>query len=97
MKDNRDLGKYNLNQLLRNPFLIHRIQDALLALKQDSLFAQSLRDNAKDKPDQCVKMIVDQYRDNPPMITKMIGKETLKLIEEYAGINLADDLENLFN
>ena len=77
MKDKRNLGQYDLNKLLRNPALIHQIQDALLTLKDESLFAQSLRDNAKDKPGECVKMIVDQYRDNPPMIIKIVGKDTL--------------------
>lgn len=94
---NVNLGKYDLNKLLRNPGLIHRIQDNLLALKDDSLFADALRKGAKDTPDSCVKTIISQYRDNPQMIAKIVGKETLKLIEEYENITLADDLDNVFN
>jgi hypothetical protein len=95
--DKRNLGQYDLNKLLRNPMLIHRIQDNLLALKDESIFAQSLRDHAKNSPQECVKMIIDQYKDNPPLVTKIVGKETLNLIEEYEGITLADDLDNVFN
>lgn len=93
--DNVNLGKYDLNKLLRNPALIHRIQDNLLALKDDSLFADALRKGAKDTPDSCVKTIISQFRDNPPMITRIVGKETLKLIEEFSGTSFTDDLNDV--
>jgi hypothetical protein len=44
-----------------------------------------------------IKMILEQYSTNPPLIKKLVGVETLKLIEEYEGITLADDLENIFD
>lgn len=93
--DNRNLGKYDLKHLLRNPMTIHKIQDALLALKDDSLFAQSLRDNAQDKPRQCVQMVCDQHADNPALVRQIVGDDVILMIEEYIGESLSDDLKNI--
>lgn len=90
-----DLGKYDLNQLLRNPGLIHRIQDNLTAITDTGFVGISIKQMAKDDIKGCIKMIIDQYRDNPKVITKIVGKETLKLIEEFESITLADDLKDI--
>lgn len=97
MKNKTDLGKYDLNKLLRNPGLIHKIQDNLLALKHDSLFAEALIMGAKDTPKKCVQMIIDQYPNDPKLILEIVGKDTLKLIEEYECISLSDDLKNVLD
>lgn len=95
MKDNRNLGKYDLNKLLRNPALIHRIQDNLMALQGEGVFSQTLRDNARDKPRMCIKMIAEQYQTNEREIIEIVGKPTIELIQEYLGLTLADDLKTI--
>ena len=93
--NNINLGKYDLNQLLRNPGTIHRIQKNLSELKDDSLFAQSIKAGAYTNISACIREIVEQYRDNPVVVKRIIGKETLGLIEEFKGITLADDLKDI--
>jgi len=92
---NVNLGKYDLNQLLRNPGTIHRIQDNLMDLKGEGVWIAGIRDLAKGNIGYCIKYIISQYDDNPKEVTKLIGKETLKLIEEFEGITLADDIKNV--
>lgn len=92
---NIDLGKYDLNELLRNPGLVHKIQDNLMSITDTGFVAISIKQIAKDDIKGCIKMIVDQYRDNPPMMIKIVGKETLKMIEEFEGITIADDLKDI--
>lgn len=90
-----NLGKYDLNQLLRNPGTIHRIQKNLSELEGESLFAQSMRQGAYKNISACIREIIEQYRDNPVLVKKIIGKETLSLIEEFKGITLADDIKTI--
>lgn len=92
---NIDLGKYDLNELLRNPGLVHKIQDNLMSITDTGFVAISIRQIAKDDIKGCIKMVIDQYRDNPKVMTRIVGTETLKLIEEFEGITLADDLKNI--
>lgn len=94
-KNKLDLGKYDLNQLLRNPGTIHRIQKNLSELKGDSLFAESMRQGAYTNISACIREIIEQYRDNSKLVIKIIGKETLALIEEFKGITLADDIKGI--
>lgn len=90
-----DLGKYDLNQLLRNPGLIHKIQDNLMDITDTGFLGISIKQIAKDDIKGCIKMIIDQYWDNPKVMTKIVGRETLNLIEEFEGVTLADDLKDI--
>lgn len=95
MKDNRNLGRYNLKTLLRNPGLIHRIQDNFAANTHPGIFGQTLRDNAVSDIGGCIRMVADQYQDNSKLVTEVVGRETIKLMCEYLGIDLADDFKSL--
>lgn len=95
MKNNVDLGKYDLNQLLRNPGLVHSIQDALMKIEGDGAFTKIIREGAWTDINECIKMIVAQYPHNPKMIIKIVGKKTLEMIEEFAGVTLANDLNDV--
>jgi threonine dehydrogenase-like Zn-dependent dehydrogenase len=90
-----DLGKYDLTQLLRNPGLIHKIQDNLMTIKNESIIGGAIREIAKDDIKACIKMIVSQYYDNPKVMTEIVGRDTLNFIEEFEGITLADDLKDI--
>ncbi len=83
-KDN--LGKYDLKQVLRNPGLIHRIQDGLQRLeigrqlKEVDLLTTAIvayRDNA---PDALIKIL---HKEDRQKVTALIGKELMKDIDEY--------------
>jgi len=89
-----DLGKYDLKQILRNPALIHTIQDALGGLQGDDLLSMAIRRGATDDLAECLKMIVGGYEDNPSMLTEIVGIETLRQIEEYLGKPFLINLEN---
>lgn len=97
MKQNKniDLGKYDLNKLLRNPGLIHNIQDSLMGIKGDGLFTKTIREGAKKDIKECIRMIVQQYGCNAAEIKRIVGRETLDMIDEFEGITLADDLKNV--
>lgn len=95
MKKKVDLGKYDLSQLLRNPGLVHSIQDALIAIPDLGFLSNTIKEGAKSNIEECIKMIVSQYGDNPQMITRIVGKKTLEMIEEFTGKTLADDLKNI--
>ena len=96
MKPNKvDLGKYDLNQLLRDPSLVHKIQDALMEIKGDGLFTKTIREGAKTDIKECIRMLVQQYGCNPSEIKRIVGVETLAMIEEFTGETLADDLKNI--
>lgn len=57
------------------------IQGKLLSLRDDSVFAESIRTGAVKHFDGCIKMIKDQAEDNRPMVERIIGAELLKEIE----------------
>jgi hypothetical protein len=84
----KDFTEKELNLIWTNPFLIHRIQDNLCALQGDGILIKVFRENAAKHISGVIQMIIDQYKDNPSGIEKMVGRETLKLIEEYKGISL---------
>lgn len=90
-----DLGKYDLNQLLRNPMTIHKIQDNLRELKGTDLLTSSFRNGASEDLKGTIKEIITQYHCNSKLITKIVGKETLNLIEQFEGITLADDIKDV--
>lgn len=93
--DNRDLGKYDLNKIFRNPMLIHRIQDKLRELKCETFLGTVIKEGAKTDIKGTIKLIVDYYYDNPRIIKETVGKDTLELIEEFIGVPFADDLKDI--
>lgn len=96
MKPNSiDLRKYDLKQLLRDPSLIHKIQDNLCKIEGDELLQVALRNGAVNKIQETIRTVIHTYRDNPKMAIRIVGKETLAMIEEFSGITLADDLKDV--
>lgn len=83
-------------QALRSPGLIHRIQDALTGLQGQGVYQEALRRGAKNNIGECIERIVEDYRTNPPYMVQIVGQEVLKMIEEFKGITLADDLDMVF-
>ena len=99
---NIDFGKYNLNKMLRNPMIIHRIQDNLLVLDQMELLMNggiigaAIVSYSKISPSAVVKILAKENREK---VTSLIGIDTMKLIDEYmeGETDSPDDLpENLF-
>lgn len=70
---------------LRNPMLIHTIQDRLIALaSHDSMWVQMMAQGALDgKTKQVVREIQEQARDNRELVAGMIGENLLKDIEIF--------------
>lgn len=66
--------------------LVHKIQDALMALKgDDNMLTVSIRIGAKNYLNETLKMIVDQTRSSPngrERMVAIIGEETMQLIEQ---------------
>lgn len=93
--NNVNLGKYNLQAMLRNPALIHQIQDRLTAITEGGILGAAIQKGARDNIQGTIRMIVSQYRDNPKLLTEIVGAETLALIEEFTGQTLADDLKDV--
>lgn len=59
------------------------IQGKLMCLRGESIFADSLRDNAVKDLNSCLRMILDQAGDegSRPWLIKIIGEPLLKEIE----------------
>lgn len=95
MKKNIDLGKYDLNQLLRDPSLIHKIQDNLMKLNGEGMWIAGIRELANTNVKTCIKYIIEQYYAAPKNVKELIGRETLDLIEQFEGITLADDIKDI--
>lgn len=93
MKANKlNLGKYNLNKVLRNPGLIHRIQDGLMELKGEDMVSLAFKRGAKNNIKQCIKSVVSAYHDNSEMILGIVGEKIMNWIWEHEGIETKDDL-----
>ncbi len=92
-----NLGKYDLNRVLRNPMLIHVIQDELEALQGQSIMAAAIRWGAVDSLQDCLKMIVGQYRENPRLMTGIMGIDLLRKIEEYRGKSFLESQNTLIS
>lgn len=88
---NINLGKYDLNKLLRNPATIHLIQDKLRELPGNDLLSEAYRQGANN-PDKVIKQIISDYEDNSRLVIETVGFDILKLIEEYEDITLAADI-----
>lgn len=56
------------------------LQDKLINLHGDSIFAISIREGAKEDYQSCLKMIVDQASDNFALTEKIVGKNLLSEI-----------------
>lgn len=52
------------------------IPEALASLKSQSVFAEAIRMN----PAGSIQMILDQYQDNPTLVTSIIGEKLMKRI-----------------
>ena len=60
------------------------IQSKLLTLEGDSVFATSIRMAANDDLPGCLKMILEQAKDNRELVEKIIGTDLLMKIDpEY--------------
>lgn len=70
-----------IEKILRNPAEVHIIQDKLISLKGESIFAHSVRIGAKNDLNECLKMILSQAHDNRLLVSKLIGERLLKEIE----------------
>jgi hypothetical protein len=68
---------------LRNPAEILIIQDELLEIQSLSIFAESIRQAAKINLNECIKMIVDQSKDNRPLVEHIVGAGLLSKIENF--------------
>lgn len=84
-----NLGKYDLNQLLRNPGLVHKIQDNLIGLDwgnlmlSGSILGVSIVSYAKTAIEPLIKILHSEAAKDREQVTKLIGEETMKLIDEY--------------
>lgn len=56
------------------------LQDKLINLSGDSIFAIAVRAGAKENLASTIQMIKDQYLDNPTLVVKIIGEDLLKEI-----------------
>lgn len=56
------------------------LQDKLINLSGDSIFAIAVRAGAKENLASAIQMIKDQYIDNPVLVTKIIGEDLLTQI-----------------
>lgn len=95
IKPGIDLAKYDLNKLLRNPGIVHNIQDSICALEGETILHFAYREGAKKDIENCIDSIISAYQDNPRMIREIVGGQILGWIEEYRGITLADDIKNV--
>ena len=71
-------------QFPRNPFLIHRIQDALTAIKGQDMMSEAIRAGAVKDIAGTVKMIREQVKDGDTRrrMANIVGEETMKLIDQ---------------
>lgn len=85
--------KDNPELFLRNPMLIHKIQDALLNLKTQGLMSDSIRAGAKNNIGQTVQMIWEQKHSE--LMLETVGIEILEMIGEYRGETASPQKEKL--
>lgn len=57
------------------------IQSRLMTLRDESVFALSIRNAAVTDLKGCIKMILDQAKDNRVLVAKIIGENLLNDIE----------------
>ena len=61
-----------------------KIQQAIAATNDQSLFCQVLRLYIVDMFDDCIVMLVDQINDNERLCRKVVGTDTVDMIKRYA-------------
>lgn len=71
---------------LRNPALIHKIQDVLVNIKGEGLLQQIVRNLAEENPAKAIELMHNCNTDNPRMAEEIVGKECIGWINEYFGI-----------
>lgn len=86
-KSKIDLGK-SFEKMMRDPSLIHKIQDNLIALRSNSIMGLSIRKSAVENIQGCIDSIINAYSDNPYSVSQLVGEPTMKMIEEFTGIEL---------
>lgn len=61
---------------------MYEIQKELLALKDQSIFAEAIRIGAGTDLIGTIKMIISQAKDNRALVSKIIGENLLSKIEK---------------
>lgn len=72
-----------LANTMRNPALIHQIQDKLTAIPHTDFFSMCIRQSSKVSLNQCIKELYEQWCDIPEKIEGYVGKDTMLLIKEF--------------
>ncbi len=89
------LDQYDLRQLLRTPAIELIIVDELRAIPGQDLLSIAIRRGAVDSLQDCLKMIVGGYQDNPDMLTRIVGIDLLRKIEQYTGQNFVKNQNSI--
>lgn len=104
LKSPTDLGKYPLKELLNpfpaNPMLIHKIQDAFTKIEAGKLLlggmvGASIFAYGQAQPKVVIKFIHETYQHHPEQVIEVIGKETMKLIDEYMESSVKDIVDDI--
>ncbi len=75
-----------IDQFPPNPFLIHRIQDAMWKVSDRTLFgAAVLKGVMSGNVKSGIVMIADQVRDNKLLVIDCIGEDLVEMVEEYTA------------
>lgn len=77
-----------LSNDLRNPMLIHKIEDALKLLPTNNFFCMAIKFNIGQYGfEEAINNIIDAHQhDNKQAVEASIGIETWNWIKEYKGI-----------
>ncbi len=57
----------------------------LMGIQHQSVFAEAIRNGAKDNPKACIAMIKSQAHDNRALVAEIVGEELLGRIERMYG------------
>lgn len=77
----------NLNLTLRNPFLIHRIDDLLREVPTTSFLGLQIASGmALNRPRMVIADLTQQMLDNREGVERVIGRKLMELIDEYNGL-----------
>ena len=53
----------------------------LMSITHGSVFAEAIRNGAKDNPKACIDMIKSQANDNRALVAEIVGEELLRRVE----------------
>lgn len=80
----------NLHQIstaLRCPSLIHRVDDLLREVPQDSILGLQIASGmALNRPRMVIADLTQQMADNREGVERVIGRKLMELIDEYNGL-----------